>query len=345
MGGYSVVALVIIAIGLNDEWTMTLSVAMMFLANFMNHPHFISSYKIFFELYPRIRQGQFKKSYQFRWWLAASVVPIILIILLSAGVWNSLAGKNTILSIAILLYGITVGWHYVKQGFGMAMSEAALKKNYWLPAARNWMLWNAYACWLVTTCVVFSAENGLGFFGFHYSLDGEFLKILIVPLLIAFGVTTTGSVVNIKRNIDHWRRVGKAWEDIPVAGLVGYFVSLYVWVMVGTAFPVLMLIIPFFHSLQYMHIVNLLYAKEETGADKSKKYYRWLNLAGAGFCAFWLIPGIFDYHRTGTINMLSQMGMLYTAAAWLFINIHHYFIDNVIWRRENQYVWEKLRNH
>jgi hypothetical protein len=52
-----------------------------------------------------------------------------------------------------------------------------------------------------------------------------------------------------------------------------------------------------------------------------------------GFSGFFLIPGILhgvlpsDEQRFGPL--------LFLVIFWIFINIHHYFIDSVIWKREN----------
>lgn len=345
MGGYSLVALIVVGALLREDWMLPLTVTMMVLANFMNHPHFISSYKIFFEGFGGVRRREFAPGYLLRWWFAALGVPLVLIVLLAVGVQKAMAGDVSVFAVAVLLYLVTVGWHYVKQGFGMAMSEAALKKCYWSPAARKWMLLNAYACWIASTVILLSSENALGYFGFYYPIDFSPLKMVIPVVVGIFILTTLAAAIQIKRNIAQWRLDGKQADAWPLAGLTGYFVSLYVWIVASAINPVLMLVIPFFHSLQYMHVVSRVYAKDEAPPHGGRKLSRWLSMIMIGFAAFWLIPGIIDYRLTGTINMVSQAGMLYTGATWLFINIHHYFIDNVIWRRESKYVWSRLQAH
>lgn len=345
MGGYSLVAISVVGVFVPEQWIFPLTVTMMVLANFMNHPHFISSYKIFFEGFESVRRREFATEYLLRWWFAAVGVPFGLIVLLSIGVRRVMAGDASIFAFGVLIYLTTVGWHYVKQGFGMAMSEAALKKCYWSPPARKWMLFNAYACWFATTAILFSSEKGLSYFGFYYPLELGWLRTAVPFLAGLFLATTLGAVIQIKRNVDQWRREGKEFGAWPTAGLTGYFVSLYAWIVASAVNPILMLVIPFFHSLQYMHVVSRLYAQEEAPPNKGKKLSRWFSMIFIGFAAFWLIPGVIDYWMTGKINIVSQSGMLYTGAAWLFINVHHYFIDNVIWRRESKYVWARLQAH
>ena len=58
-----------------------------------------------------------------------------------------------------------------------------------------------------------------------------------------------------------------------------------------------------------------------------------------GFCAFELIPNSIDI-ATGTIASMNVW--FFFVSFWLFINIHHYFIDNVIGRFTNPRVREYL---
>ena len=119
MGGYSLVALIVVGALLREDWMLPLTVTMMVLANFMNHPHFISSYKIFFEGFGGVRRREFAPGYLLRWWFAALGVPLVLIVLLAVGVQKAMVGDVSVFALAVLLYLVTVGWHYVKQGFGI----------------------------------------------------------------------------------------------------------------------------------------------------------------------------------------------------------------------------------
>jgi hypothetical protein len=58
-----------------------------------------------------------------------------------------------------------------------------------------------------------------------------------------------------------------------------------------------------------------------------------LGGTGLGLLGFWLLPII-----AGTLIPYDRGlygASLFLFVAWVFLNIHHYFIDNVIWRREN----------
>ena len=106
-----------------------------------------------------------------------------------------------------------------------------------------------------------------------------------------------------------------------------------------------------FHSLQYMAVVWRYQLNVEGervragGYSPERKWWAWLHTVPArlvrfalvagvlGYLGFWLAPFVFDtvvaYDRT----VLGATVFLFIG--WTFINIHHYFIDNVIWRRDN----------
>ena len=61
---------------------------------------------------------------------------------------------------------------------------------------------------------------------------------------------------------------------------------------------------------------------------------RFILVGGAlGFAGFWLAPVTID--ALSGYDQAVFGATLFLFIGWTFINIHHYFIDNVIWRREN----------
>jgi phosphatidylglycerophosphate synthase len=95
--------------------------------------------------------------------------------------------------------------------------------------------------------------------------------------------------------------------------------------------PMWILLYPFFHSLQYLLFVYA-YKRGERASGSARGIWSWFAaslLGGAMFFALlpmsleqWLNPGM-------------SLFLPVTAAFVIFINIHHYFIDNVIWRKEH----------
>jgi len=106
-----------------------------------------------------------------------------------------------------------------------------------------------------------------------------------------------------------------------------------------------------FHSLQYMLFVfaykrgefhNEELAHHGVGLDDAKP--TWLRMLGyftvicaTGALAFDVLPVYFDTKTTRW-----GMAMVAMPIFHVFINVHHYFIDSVIWRRGNRDVSRNL---
>ncbi len=112
----------------------------------------------------------------------------------------------------------------------------------------------------------------------------------------------------------------------------------YIWVF-GRLNPVVLIFIPALHSLQYLLIVWRFEINRTAAVNKSAMSAKWrLASFGAtgiflGYLGFWFVPKLlngqisYDQETFGTVVFLFIF--------WIFINVHHYVIDNVIWRGEN----------
>jgi hypothetical protein len=108
-------------------------------------------------------------------------------------------------------------------------------------------------------------------------------------------------------------------------------------------------VIPALHSVQYLYFVWLL-TRNQAKAAAAPPYFgppvshRLWFLALSSIALGWLLfhgsPDLLDAARLTTHRRThTRLGDLgptpYFAAFFAFVNIHHYFMDNVIWRREN----------
>ena len=339
LGGASVVAF--FALRLLDPGAQSvavLAVVMMALANLVNHPHFAHSYQMFYGAYDEVRRGRFPPSLRWRWWWAAAVAPAALAAFLGVAAWRASVGDLTWMAVGINVMGALVGWHYVKQGFGMVMTDAALKRTYWPQKVRVALLANAYACWAAAWVGLNSTKAAAMYWGF-FSLEVPIPRAAIGVAWGVCGVTTCVTAVMVSRALDCFRRLDLS-KPLPYYLLLAYFVSLYLWTVFAWADPAFLLMIPFFHSLQYLTVVWRYklneWSSEPTTLPVRRRAASFL-LVGLvlGAAGFWLLPGAADFARFG--HWPSWMGApaIGLACAWLFINVHHYLIDNVLWRKGN----------
>ena len=123
--------------------------------------------------------------------------------------------------------------------------------------------------------------------------------------------------------------------------LIPYVAFAIWWLPPFTQREFLIATVPFFHSLQYLPFV---WKMERTRGLRTAPS-GWpvrattiaIGLVGTGFLAFELVPELLD---AGV--QIAPSVYFFGAAFILFINIHHYFMDNVLWRFDNAQVRDYL---
>ena len=167
-------------------------------------------------------------------------------------------------------------------------------------------------------------------------------------LLLAVGVLAVASTLAVGRDLlVKWL----SGAELPVNGLIAYVAAVYVWLLLGRVDPVLLLVVPFFHSLQYLAVLwrYRLNVEDDSALkppdDPSRAWKAWLRSAPAALARFVIVGGLLGFAgfwaAPVVLNALSGYdraifgATLFLFIGWTFINIHHYFIDHVIWRREN----------
>jgi hypothetical protein len=219
----------------------------------------------------------------------------------------------------------TVGWHYTKQVFGCMMVYSHFDGYKFSKAQRDLTRWSLLTIWWLN----FVSNNAQGAqFSFsqftYYSLDLPDIAVPLAGLLVAAGFIATCYTVFYVNYRDR--------GELPGVNVVVPFVALYVWWLPQTRqSEFYFLLTPLFHSLQYLPFV---YKME----DERLRHVRYRELRAtmvvvgavlAGWLAFEFVPNSID-NQLHTFNAWHMF--FFFTAAMLFINIHHYFLDNVLWR-------------
>jgi hypothetical protein len=125
-------------------------------------------------------------------------------------------------------------------------------------------------------------------------------------------------------------------------------VTIWLWTVYSSVDPLMVYMIPALHAVQYLHVVWLLKRNEARAAEGPPLFGRPTGvrlgiLAASAIALGWILfrgaPAFLD----GALVMTPSAGEAtadlgetpYLAAIFVVVNIHHYFMDNVIWRREN----------
>ncbi len=342
LGGGSLALFVLLAIFIPLEAaTPAASVITLGLANLINHPHFAHSYQIFYQNYwQKISHQHPSNGLRVRYIFAGLVVPMALGVFFATCVQMNDA---VMLSYGANIMLFFVGWHYVKQGYGMLIVDSVLKRKFFSDSEKKVFLGNAYSSWIffwLLTNWTISEQNIWGLKSLTFSIPIWSLYVSGSIAIVSMALTFT--------MLGHKYFIRKC--PLPINGLIAYFTSVYIWLALRLH-PFFLFFVPVFHSLQYLIVVWRYQYNKTHSTDLSPQQTHEPQMEDAlspnlwkfvafiamglvlGYVGFWGAPQFFD--ATIPYDHTVFGGTMFMFIFWIFINIHHYFIDNVIWRREN----------
>jgi hypothetical protein len=342
LGGGSVIVCGLIAVLLPKGIpSAQLAVLVTVLMTVINQPHFAHSYQMF---YRNFRTKAFGASYapqlRVRYVIAGLLVPAALVAFLGGA---AMAGNARMLAYSANLMFFLVGWHYVKQGYGILIVDSVQKRMMFSERAKIIFRANGYACWIVAWIGVNHAiSRGTWYLGLTYFSFPIPEPIYDAAIVIA-SCTTLGVVAVL---VQRWREARGA---IPWNGVIAYVTTLYLWVIFVRLNPLVLAVVPTFHSLQYLAVVwrYQLNAGSASGRPGRGKFFErtmpdglWANFAAfiaagvlLGFLGFMGVPRFIDAVWPYDKQVFGPS--LFLFMFYIFINVHHYFLDNVMWRRGN----------
>lgn len=329
IGGASILLLVLVGITLKPEAPAASISWLIFSFSYaVNFPHFLVSYQM---LYTDFGHKIFKET---RYFWAAVVVPVVLLgVLLGSFAFSS---PETLGYLAASMY-FFVGWHYVKQIFGGVVVTNALNKFFYNQMERTVLKTNLFSLWAIS----FLLPN----VGKHtYAQDGISYTSMDLPewtVQSAYVVLGLSFAAVLYTNIQKYVRDGRT----PCLSSVICFFALYAWYLPALSHPMFASLIPFFHSLQYLLFVytfrrNKIEARLENNNTPEGRKRRVLGLYGylaipviTGATFMFILPRFLDGFHLINPQLFGPTAFYFSFL--IFINIHHYFIDNVMWRGDN----------
>jgi hypothetical protein len=310
---------------------------LMFHAAFViNDPHFAVTYILFYrDGFARAFGDAFNARQRARYVVAGILVPGAL------GVW-AVAALSTrsafALGLMIQLMFLLVGWHYVKQGFGVMIVLAARRGVRFAPLERLAVLAHCFAGWAYAWASPSDPGTEVEEKGVVYMTlaHPHWLEQVTHVVFLATAAVLAAALVQ------KWRREGR----LPlVTPLVALLCSIWTWSIYSNIDPLVVYVIPALHSAQYLYFVWLLRrneAREREGPPwfGTSARVRVGLLAASAVALGWVLfhgaPSLLDEALVGRRGRFSPLGPTpYFAAIYTFVNIHHFFMDYVIWRRDN----------
>ncbi len=305
----------------------------------INDPHFAVTYLLFYKnAKQRAFSREFSVAQRIRYGIAGLLVPVVL------GIWAiaaiTLRSAQTLGWMVQLMF-LLVGWHYVKQGFGVLTVLSARRGVRVSPRERAALLAHCFAGWAYAWANPAIAagefeEKGVVYFA---PAHPRWLELLAGAALGLSTIALAG-VLLVK-----WRRERKM---LPIAPLSGLLITVWSWTIYSSIDPLIRYVIPALHSIQYLYFVWLMKRNEARESEGPPMFGRpvavrvgalALSALGLGWFLFRGAPTFLDTvfasrprHGVGA-DALGETPFF--AAFFVVVNIHHYFMDNVIWRRDN----------
>jgi hypothetical protein len=301
----------------------------------INNPHFAVTYLLFYKDAKNRAVGRVFPPWQrARYVVVGLVIPLLLL------TWALFAlhrGSARSMGWMIELMFFLVGWHYVKQGFGILTVFSARRGFRFNPVERAAVLAHCFAGWAYAWASPAVAAKTVQEKGVVYTALAHPIWLEQITRA-AFGLSAVALVAALARR---WR-IDRQLP--PFAPLLGFLVSIWLWTVYSSLDPLMLYLIPALHSLQYGYVVWLLRRNEAREAERPPLFgkpvaQRLTVLAASAVALAWVLfrggPSLLDGAR-GLKSSASGLGATpYLAVIFVFVNIHHYFMDTVLWRREN----------
>jgi hypothetical protein len=309
----------------------------------VNDPHFSVTYLLFYkDARSRALGPHVTLSARIRYLLAGVAVPAVLVAwAVVALVLRSAQSLGWMVQLMFLL----VGWHYAKQGFGVLTVLSARRGVRVTPRERTVLLAHCYAGWAYAWASPAIAAG-------EFEEKGVVYSALAHPRWLEL---SAGAVLAISTVLLLWVLVVESRRErrmLPLGPLGGLLITVWSWTIYSSIDPLLRYVIPALHSIQYLYFVWILKRNEAREGEGPPAFgppvaVRLGLFAFSALALGWLLfrgaPTFLDgilaaraHQRGGPDPSANAMGETpFFAAIFVIVNIHHYFMDGVLWRRDN----------
>ena len=322
VGGLSLIVFVPLLLSGRTDLVLIGAGAQAWLAATVNMPHFMASYRLVY--------GSREMILKHKW--ASIYVPAILAVYIVVALW--VAQTSPVLVIVLVsVASAYLAWHYTGQVWGMMASYAYLAGTRFEKSERLLIRTGLriLLAWHVTWFLYTQLRDP--------SMVRPLYALISAGTAVAFVLGAIG-IVKLRRRTGHFP---------PLRALVAWL-AIFVWYAVLARDPKAIFWIQIAHALQYLAFpirVELNRATHEPRATLRRSALH-MVLYGAGLMAVSLIVA-----RVVPASAMSVVGNVFgeepgRAAPILllmFINIHHYFTDGVIWKISNPEVRRDLFAH
>ena len=225
--------------------------------------------------------------------------------------------------IAIVSVFSLMTWHYIKQVYGVARIGASYRKIALTGREVRVLRYGLYPLWLIGAGRVLARGSGARYAGFDVGVD-----------LIPNGVSATARVVAILCAAAIAVVIARAsarCKVLPPPLVVAPYLAAFLWLAAPTNYFGATIALGAVHAMQYMACCHRAEVALGLAPLTRRSALRWAEIFGGAACGG-LIICLWLPQRLDTTGTVAGEPLLFTAVCFVFLNLHHYLIDAVIWR-------------
>lgn len=322
VGGLSILVLVPLLLTGRTDLVLIGAGAQAWLATLINMPHFMASYRLVY--------GSRKMMSEHKW--AAIYLPALMLVYMAVAVWQA-QSSQAMVYVFITISSVYLAWHYTGQVWGMMASFAFLSGRSFDATERR----------LVRTSLRILLGWHLAWFLYTQLRDPTrvewIYRVASFATIVALGLGAAGLV-------RMWRRTQLA---PPMLAIVAW-IAIFVWYAVMARDPKALFWVQIAHAIQYLAFPVRMELNHSAAAPQASARRTALHMVlyGVALLVVSIIVGqVVPASLMGIIgdSFGEEPGRAAPILILMFINIHHYFTDGVLWKISNPEVRKQLFAH
>ena len=322
VGGLSLLVFIPLLLSGRTDLVLIGAGAQAWVGTAINMPHFMASYRLVYRSRDSIRKHKWASIY----------VPAILIVYIAIALWE--AQRSPVL--VIVLVGVAsayLAWHYTGQVWGMMASYAYLGGASFEKRERL----------LIRTGLRILLAWHVTWFFYTQVRDPSRVRpayvLISAGTLVAFVLGAIGILLMRKRT-----------GRFPPARALVAWVAIFVWYAMMARDPKAIFWIQIAHALQYLAFPVRVEMNRTAMSPKHRSQSMAAHMALYGIVLLavsFLVSQVVPYAAMSAVGNIfgEEPGKAAPILILMFLNIHHYFTDGVIWKISNPEVRKELFAH
>lgn len=322
VGGLSLIVMIPLLLSGRSDLVLIGAGAQAWLATLINMPHFLASYRLVYGSKAMIKEHKWASIY----------LPVLMLLYMAVAVWQS-QSSQAMVYIFITVSSVYLAWHYTGQVWGMMASYAFLDGRSFDPVERR----------LIRISLRILLTWHLAWFLYTQLRDPSRV------IWIYQAVSAATAVAFVLGFVGLWRMQKRTGKMPPTLAIVAW-IAIFVWYALMARDPKALFWVQIAHAIQYLAFpvrMELNHSHELAPTSPSRATVHMIAYAVLLMIASVVVAQLVPASLMGIIGDAfgEEPGRAAPILILMFINIHHYFTDGVLWRISNPAVRKQLFSH